>query len=54
MTIMSDNWIKKMALEHDMIDPFMMAKKKMEQYLMGYLLMAMMREFQTNLKFLPM
>ena len=28
MTIMSDNWIKKMALEHDMIDPFIDGQKK--------------------------
>ena len=25
---MSDNWIKKMALEHDMIDPFIDGQKK--------------------------
>ena len=52
MTIMSDNWITKMALEENMIAPFVDGQKKMEQFHMGFLHMDMMRGYQMNLKFL--
>ena len=54
MTIMSDNWIKKKALEEGMIEPFIDGQKKMVQFLLDFLLMDMMREFPKNLKFLQM
>ena len=52
MTIMSDNWITKMAREENMIAPFVDGQKKMELFLMEFLRMDMMHGYQVNLKFL--
>ena len=51
MGIMPDSWIKKMAIEKKMIDPFVenLVKKKMF-YLMDCLHMDMMLEYPVVLK----
>ena len=54
MSVLSDRWIKKMALEKEMIKPFVPEQKRENKSLMAYLLLVMMQEFQMNLKFLPM
>lgn len=51
---MSDNWIKKKALEEGMIEPFVDGQKKKAQFLLVFHHMDTMQEFQKNLKFLPM
>ena len=54
MSVLSDRWIKKMAIEKEMIKPFVKSRKQKKIFLMDYLLLAMMLEFLMNLKFLPM
>ena len=54
MTIMSDNWIKKKALEEGMIEPFVDGQKKEGTISFVFHHMDTMQEFQKNLKFLPM
>ena len=52
MGIMPDSWIRKMAEEKGMIDPFIDKLEKKMSYLMVFLLMDTMLEFLRILKFL--
>ena len=54
MTIMSDNWIKKMSLEQGMIEPFIDGQKKKALFHTEFLLMVMMQGYLKNLKSLRM
>ena len=54
MGIMPDSWIKKMAIERKMIDPFVENQVKKMFYLTVCLLMDMMQEYPVVLRFLQM
>ena len=52
MSIMPDSWIRKMAKDKGMIDPFIDKLEKKMSYRTVFLLMATMQEFLKILKFL--
>ena len=53
MSVLSDKWIRKMALEHQMISPFEDKQiRGATKFLLDYLHLDMMQEFQMNLKYL--
>ena len=54
MAIMPDSWIKKMAKEKKMIEPFIDKLEKKNVLSYGFLLMVMMQEYQEILKYLLM
>ena len=54
MAVLSDKWIKKMALERGMIKPFVAKQTRKGKFLLGFPRMVMMQEFQMSLKFLLM
>ena len=55
MSVLSDRWIKKMALEKEMIKPFMFLNKNEAKAISyGYLHLVMMLEFLMSLKYLQM
>ena len=54
MGIMPDFWIKKMAKNHGMIDPFVEKLVKKMYYRMDYPLTVTMLVFLSSLKFLLM
>ena len=52
MTILSDRWIKKIALEKEMIKPFVSRASRLNKnkFPMDFRLLDMMLEYLTNLK----
>ena len=54
MSVLSDRWIKKMALEKEMLNHLFLSKKVKTAFPMDSLHLVMMQEFPMNLKFLPM
>ena len=54
MSVLSDKWIRKMALEHQMIFPFEDKQIRGIKFLLAFLHLGMMQEFQMNLKYLLM
>ena len=55
MSVLSDKWIKKMAMEKEMIKPFVEKQKKRGMYFhMACPPLVMMQEYQMNLRFLLM
>ena len=54
MSVLSDRWIKKMALEKEMIKPFISKQIRDKIYRMVYPHLVMTQEFLMNLKSLQM
>ena len=56
MSVLTDRWIKKMAIEKEMITAICFSEQKRVHkiFLMDCRLLVMMLEFLTNLKFLLM
>ena len=54
MSIMPDSWIKKMAKENNMIQPFADEQKKNGVISFGVSSYGYMQEYLTNLRFLRM
>ena len=52
MSVLADHWIKKMAIEKEMIKPFVAQQKGGKIFLMGCHHLVTMQEFLMSLKFL--